>query len=65
MLKPFAIYKSKFGTPKAGTAAVDANMIITKERTMIDYLLNLLIYQMAKATPASPPITETKAIHAL
>lgn len=65
MLWPLATDAYKFGIPKAGTAAVDTNMIITKERTMIDYLLNLLIYQMAKATPESPPIIETKATHAL
>lgn len=65
MLIPLATDAYKFGTPKAGTAAVDTNIIITKETTIIDYFLNLLIYQMAKATPDSPPITETKATHAL
>ena len=55
----------RFGTPKAGTAAVDTNIIIVNATTIIDYLLNLLIYQLAAATPDRPPITETKAIHAL
>ena len=65
MLWPLATDAYKFGTPNAGTAAVDTNMIITKDTTIIYYLLNLLINQMAKATPVRPPITETKAIHAL
>jgi len=65
MLYPLATDAYKFGIPKAGTAAVDTYMIITREMTIIDYFLNLLIYQMAKATPDSPPITETKATNAL
>ena len=65
MLYPLATDAYKFGIPKAGTAAVDTNMIIVNATTIIDYLLNLLIYQLAPATPDRPPITETKAIHPL